>query len=78
MFLRFPHVDVVAVDASFGEEACSRLVRRLKEKNSHIRVVAFVPQEGAQCKWADETTSSHDPAGLLKLLEEMGGRTDIA
>lgn len=78
MFRRFPHVDVVAVDGSFGEEACSQLVRQLKEHNAKIRVVAFVPHEGALCKWADETVSSHDPAGLLKLLEEMGGRTDIA
>ncbi|MGA7459804.1 MAG: hypothetical protein WBW69_06240 [Candidatus Korobacteraceae bacterium] len=78
MFRRFPHVDVVAVDGSFGEEACSQLVRQLKEHHAKIRVVAFVPHEGAQCKWADETTSSHDPAGLLKLLEKMGGRTDIA
>jgi DNA-binding NtrC family response regulator len=78
MLRRFPHVDVVAVDGSFGEEACSHLVRQLKEHNPKIRVVAFVPHVGAQCKWADETISSHDPAGLLKLLEEMGGRTDIA
>jgi DNA-binding NtrC family response regulator len=78
MFQRFPHVDVVAIDGSLGEEACSRLVKQLKDQNADIRVVAFVPQDGAQCKWADETTSSHDPAGLLKLLEEMGGRTDIA
>jgi len=78
MFRRFPHVDVVAVDGSFGEEVCSQLVRQLKKHNPKIRVVAFVPYEGAQCKWADETVSSHDPAGLLKLLEEMGGRTDIA
>lgn len=78
MFRRFPHVDVVAIDGSFGDEACSGLAGQLKNQNPKIRVVAFVPQEGAQCKWADETTSSHDPAGLLKLLEEMGGCTDIA
>lgn len=78
MFRRFPHVDVVAIDGSFGEQACGALVKELKAQSQNIRVVAFVPQVGAKCNWADETISSHDPAGLLKLLEEMGGRTDIA
>jgi hypothetical protein len=31
----------------------------------------------ARYDWADQTMDSHDPAALLKLLEEMGGRTDI-
>jgi CheY-like chemotaxis protein len=78
MFRRFPHVDVVAIDGSFGEQACTELVKQLKVQHQKIRVVAFVPNVGAQCDWADETTSSHDPAGLLHLLEEMGARTDIA
>ena len=77
MFRRFPKVDVVAIDGSFGEAACAQLVAGLKEHNANIRVVAFIPNENAQCVWADETVSSHDPAALLKLLEEMGGRTDI-
>jgi hypothetical protein len=78
MFRRFPHVDVVAIDGSFGEKACGKLVNELKLQNKGIRVVAFMPSDNAQCRWADETTSSHDPAGLLRILEEMGGRTDIA
>ena len=78
MFRRFPHVDVVAIDGSFGEKACTQLVSELKTQNRNIRVVAFVPNESTKCRWADETTSSHDPAGLLRLLEKMGGRTDIA
>jgi len=78
MFQRFPHVDVVAIDGSFGEQICGGLVKQLKGQNPAIRIVAFVANVGAQCDWADETTSSHDPAGLLRLLEEMGGRTDIA
>lgn len=78
MFRRFPHVDVVAIDGGFGGDVCGGLVKRLKSQNPKIRIVAFMPQEGAHCSWADETTSSHDPAGLLKILEEMGGRTDIA
>jgi DNA-binding response OmpR family regulator len=77
MFRRFPHVDVVAIDGSFGHEGCRKLARHLKAQNESIRIVAFMPNVGARCSWADATTSSHDPAGLLQLLEEMGGRTDI-
>ena len=78
MFRRFPHIDVVAIDGSFGEKAFGELVREFKSHNSGIRVVGFVPNDSMRCSWADETISSHDPAGLLHLLEEMGGRTDIA
>ena len=77
MFNRFPKVDVVAIDGSFGEKACSQLAKKVKHHNNKLPVVAFLPNVGAHCKWADETTSSHDPAGLLQLLEKMGGRTDI-
>lgn len=78
MFKRFPSVDVVAVDGSFGDPVCTGLVKTLKRENPDIRVVALMAQVGAHCNWADHTINSHDPAGLLKLLEEMGGRTDIA
>ncbi len=78
MFQRFPHVDVVAIDGSFGPAACGDLVQQLKTVDGDIRVVAFVPNVSARCDWARETVSSHDPAALLKLLEKMGGRTDIA
>ncbi|MGB8888197.1 MAG: hypothetical protein WCC87_15800 [Candidatus Korobacteraceae bacterium] len=77
MFHRFPKVDVVAVDGSFGEAACQKMTTGLKNRHPDIRIVAFVPSENARCGWADETVSSHDPAALLKLLQEMGGRTDI-
>jgi hypothetical protein len=77
MFRRFPKVDVVAVDGSFGEKTCEKLTADLKNQNQDIRIVAFLPSESAKCEWADETVSSHDPAALLKLLQEMGGRTDI-
>jgi CheY-like chemotaxis protein len=78
MFQRFPNVDVVAIDGGFGRPVCGTLARSLKAQNPEIRVVAFMPQVAAHCDWADHTTNSHDPAGLLKLLEKMGGRTDIA
>lgn len=75
MFRRFPAVDAVVVDAALnGNE---RLARRVKEHNPKIRVICLSPREGAEASWADETVNSHDPAALLKMLEEMGGRTDI-
>ncbi len=77
-FRRFPNVDVVAVDGGFGEDACLDLVRAIKKVDPAIRVVAFMPNVSGHCDWADETVSSHDPAGMLKLLQEMGGRTDIS
>jgi response regulator RpfG family c-di-GMP phosphodiesterase len=78
MFHRFPNVDVVAVDGSFSEANCASLVRAIKQESPNIRVVAFLPNVAGHCHWADETISSHDPAGLLKLLQEMGGRTDVS
>jgi CheY-like chemotaxis protein len=78
MFQRFSAVDVVAVDGSFGDVVCRQLVKSLKENNPDIRVVALMPHVGAYCTWADATINSHDPAGLLNLLEEMGGRADVA
>lgn len=77
MFHRFPHVDVVAIDGAFGEPACSKLAKKIRAENKDMPIVAFIPNVGGHCSWADKTTSSHDPAGLLKLLETMGGRTEI-
>jgi len=75
MFKRFPAVDAVLVDSELhGNEGLARWV---KEQNPRIRVVCLSPREAAEAFWADQTISSHDPAALLKLLEEMGGRTDI-
>jgi response regulator RpfG family c-di-GMP phosphodiesterase len=76
-YKRFPNVDVVVVDGAFGESACKGFAKKVKELNPRLRIVAFVPNVGGRCQWADETISSHDPAGLLHLLQEMGGRTDI-
>ena len=74
-FKRFPGVDAVVVDSELdGNE---RLVASIREQNSEIRVVCLSPREGAEAAWANDTVNSHDPAGLLKMLQEMGGRTDI-
>ena len=75
MFKRFPGVDAVVVDS--GLDGNERLVASVKEQNPKVRVVCLNPRDGAKASWADDTVNSHDPAALLKLLEEMGGRTDI-
>ena len=75
MFKRFSNVDAVVIDSDLkGNE---RLAIAVKEQNSKIRIVSLCPLEGEEVSWADETVNSHDPAALLKMLEEMGGRTDI-
>ena len=51
--------------------------RKIKEQNPRIRIVCLSPRDGAETSWGDETVNSHDPAALLKMLEEIGGRTDI-
>jgi len=75
MFERFPSVDAVVIDS--GLRGNERLATQVKEQNPKIRIVCICPWEAAQESWADETVNSHDPAALLKLLQEMGGRTDI-
>ena len=75
MFKRFPNVDAVVIDSELkGNE---HLAIGVKEINPRIMIVCLCPREGVKESWADETMNSHDPAALLKMLEEMGGRTDI-
>lgn len=75
MFKRFPSVDALVVDSQL--EGNERLVTSVREQSSRMRVVCLSPLEGAEASWADQTVNSHDPAALLKMLETMGGRTDI-
>ena len=75
MFRRFPSVDAVVVDSEL--EGNEHLVPLVKEQHSRMRIVCLSPREGVVAPWADETVNSHDPAALLMLLQEMGGRTDI-
>jgi hypothetical protein len=46
-------------------------------KNSNVGIICLSARIGAHAPWADKTINTHDPAALLKMLEEMGGRTDI-
>jgi DNA-binding response OmpR family regulator len=75
MFERFPKVDVVVIDD--GLKGCAQLAKHVKDKNANVRVVCLSPRIGAHEPWAEKTINTHDPAALLKMLEEMGGRTEI-
>ena len=75
MFKRFPNVDSVVIDGELKGNA--RLARQIKEVNPGIRIVCLASRIGAKAEWADTTANPHDPAALLKMLQEMGGRTDI-
>jgi CheY-like chemotaxis protein len=77
MFKRFPNVDAICIDAELNDLKSSNVAKKVKQTNPKIRIVGLTPRMAALCDWADETIDSHDPAALLKLLQEMGGRTDI-
>ena len=76
-FKRFPNVDAICIDAELEDLKGSEVAKKVKNTNPKIRIVGLTPRLAARCDWADETIDSHDPAALLKLLEETGGRTDI-
>jgi len=77
MFKRFPNVDAICIDAELEDLKGSDVAKKVRNTNPKIRIVGLSPRLAARCDWADQTIDSHDPAALLKLLEEMGGRTDI-
>jgi CheY-like chemotaxis protein len=76
-FQRFPNVDAICIDAELNGLKSSDVAKKVRSANPKIRIVGLSPRLAARCDWADQTIDSHDPAALLKLLEEMGGRTDI-
>jgi DNA-binding NtrC family response regulator len=75
MFERFANVDAVVIDDQVKD--CEALAKHVKDKSRKVRVICLSARIGAHEPWADETVNTHDPAALLKMLEEMGGRTDI-
>lgn len=75
LFKRFPNVDAVIIDSEMN--GCSRVAKMVREQNPKIPLVCLDSRIGAKSSWADKTISAHDPAALLKMLEQMGGRTDI-
>jgi DNA-binding NtrC family response regulator len=78
MFRRFVNVDAIAIDARFGDEVCSEMVRQVKSTHPQLKIVAFMSTSDHECGWADYRVEPHDPASLLEVLVKMGGRTDIA
>ena len=74
-FHRFPKVDAVVIDSEL--QGNKELAKTIKKANPSIRVICLAARIGASSDWADETVNPHDPAALLELLQEMGGRTDI-
>lgn len=76
-FKRFPNVDAICIDAELHDLKGADVAKKVKNTNPKIRIVGLSPRMAAHCDWANVTINSHDPAALLKLLEEMGGRTDI-
>ena len=72
-FKRFPNVDVVVIDFELKDN--TRIAKQIKQCDPEMRIVCLSSRIAAKADWADETVSSADPAELLKLLQEMGGRT---
>lgn len=75
LFKRFPNIDAVIIDSDMN--GWSRVAKRIREHSPNIPLVCLDSRIGAKSSWGNKTVSSHDPAALLKMLEEMGGRTDI-
>ena len=75
MFKRFPKVDAVVIDGEL--KGSNRLAKQVKDADPDICVVCLTSRIGAKADWADHTANPHDPAALLKLLQELGGRINI-
>jgi DNA-binding response OmpR family regulator len=75
MFMRFPKVDAVVIDAELkGNEL---IAKRIKQHPPKMPVLCLTPRIAAKADWADDSVNPHNPAELPKMLEKMGGRTDI-
>jgi CheY-like chemotaxis protein len=77
MLERFPNVDAIAVDVTLEDIPCDEFVKEIEKRNSRIKVVALTPNKVRFDCGGVELIDSHDPAELLKVLETLGGRTDI-
>jgi CheY-like chemotaxis protein len=77
MYKRFPNVDAICIEAELKDLKGANVASAIRKIKPKIRIVGLSPRLAAQCEWADYTIDSHDPGALLKLLEKMGGRTDI-
>jgi hypothetical protein len=60
-----------------GRHSVRTICEEAEKRNSRIKVVALTPNKARFDCDGVELIDSHDPAELLKLLESLGGRTDI-
>src|SRR4051794_28692663 len=49
MFRRFVNVDAIAIDARFGDEVCSEMVRQVKSTHPQLNIVAFMSTSDHEC-----------------------------
>ena len=77
MFRRFPEVDIVAIDGSFGKTVCTQLAKKSRRKAK-----IFVSSRSWR-KWSALLVGRQDhqlsrSGWIAEAAGEMGGRTDIA
>ena len=66
-FKRFPNVDAVVIEAELKGNI--DLAKKVKQEQPQIRVVGLTSRVAGKEMWADESVNVHDPAELLKMLE---------
>lgn len=69
---RIPSVDVTVEDMP-----CEETVKEVQNRNSRIKIIALSPNKVSFDCGDAELVSSQDPAELLKLLETLGGRSEM-
>jgi CheY-like chemotaxis protein len=72
MFDRFPNIDAVVVDSQLRDINCEEITAKIKQRNSDIPVIALHHREELPkhaCN-SDYVVVAHDPAALLKVLEQ--------
>lgn len=77
MLDRFPNVDAVAVDVTLEDMPCEEFVKEVRKRNSRMKIVALSPNKVRFDCSDTELVSSHDPAELLKLLQTLGGPSEL-
>lgn len=68
---RFPTLQGVVLDAGIQGMECGDLIRRLKEIESGVPVIAISAPGASRCENADYQLESFEPARLLELLRKL-------
>ncbi len=66
-------VDAIVLHHGMRDISPPKLVPRLKEAQPTTPLVLLVPDGGGRRKGVDHVVSSHEPAELLRLLQELCG-----